>query len=415
MAGRHTPRTNYFAPRFFVEVDGKPFKEVMKYIMTFEFTDNDVRSDELVLGISNTGLRWQDDLRFSQGTRLKCRWGYPGDVSDTRQMVITHVTVSNPDNGVPALSIQAMDLRRSLDKQAHPRNWGAISSSACASQIARRYGLDKDITDSGDARKESRIQGCDVSDMQFLMSLAEKLHWDCFIEGSKLHFHPKRLNARPEFEFEYFTDGSGTLLSVESELNLKVAAKAGAASADPKTGAPASASGSKGPFAGDYLINTDDGSGQVVGSPQASQDGSGRPLAGQARAPADGQPFMCSIPESDAKVTVLHAQARQARTELKAVTASARMVGTPRLRARSMVKLSGIGAAYSGVWRIKSSRHSLTTTSYGVSCELARNALSKGKTADKTADGSNNKTPGVQDPNASLVIITDTGTIRPFS
>jgi Bacteriophage probable baseplate hub protein len=413
MAGRSVTRGSYFAPRFFVEIDGKSFKDVMKYVMTFEFTDNDKRSDELVLGISNVGLRWQDDLRFSGGTRLKCRWGYPGDVSDTRQMIISNVTVSNPENGVPALSLQAMDIRHTLNKTAHPKNWGPISSSAVAQQIARRYGLSTDVADSGDARKESRTQGCDTSDMQYLMALAEKLHWDCYVEGGKLHFHPKRLQARPEFEFEYFTDGSGTLLSVDADLNLKRAKKQGAVSADSKTGESANASGTSGPYTGGYSIDNDDGTGQVVGSPQVSQDGNQQPLSSQARAPNASSPLMCSIPESDAKVTTLHAKARQAREELKALTANMHVVGTPKLRARSMVKLTGIGQAYSGVWRIKSARHVINQTSYSLTCELARNALSKGK-KDSKKDG-NNQGAGTKDPNTSVVILTDTGGFKPFS
>lgn len=421
----------FFGPRFFIEADGEIATDIAAAVTKLEYKDDEKNSDQLTITVENRGLRFTDDPRFREGVRLRVRWGYANDLSASRQCVMARAKPSFPSNGVPTIQMIAFDVRQVLNRTGNPKNWGPVQSSDVARKVAERYKLDIDIEDSDDARKEDRVQAANCTDMQFLLSLADPLNWDCYIEGTTLHFHKKRFDAPPVFEFVYYRSSTGTLLSFDPSVKMNKPSKTGKAGADGKTGKSKEEEG-KGEEAnlGWFQINTNEGQGQVVASSpraqgsrsgESSTDGAGSGIMGGVQRlvrAVRGKILVAASPETNDKVLKKHANGRQGKIDMKAVEASAQMIGTPRLRARQNVKISGVEKTYDGNWRIKSSTHIIVPSGqiYTVSCALTRNALNKGKKKDKN-DKANDKdsADGGKPENANVrYVIVDTSGRQPI-
>lgn len=420
---------NYFAPTFFLRIGGKPANDLKKYIVRYEYADNTgKKADTLTLTINNKGLRFNDDPRFHKGVRIQTRFGYPHNMSDMYELVVSKVRASADDSGQPVIVITAKDVRKEATKDGKAKNWGPVASSDIVREIARRWGLNrkelgtrakqeelakrvsstvvdhggvaKSIEDSNDARKESKIQPASMSDIQFVMHLAEKLNWDAYFKGGNLFFHPPKLNKAPKLSYVYYTDGSGTLASFEVSIDYDKKGKTGKTGADDKTGKTNSASSdnksSSKSHTGDHLLDIDTDRGALY-----------------ARGRSDRHELSGPSAETDPRVMKKQADAKQQKNALSAITAEIRVVGEPKLLSRDIVRLQGVGRAYSGNWRVKESKHTINATGqiYVTSAKLERNALNLGDKKDKVSSGNNKKaTDATRNPN-TLVIYTDTGAL----
>ena len=366
--------TDLVAPRIFVEANGTLANDIIPFITKFEYEDDEAKIDKLTLTVANPGLRFRDDARFKEGVQFRVRFGYLNDISDMKVATIAH---SRPHfaEGMPSIQMVALNLQHTMNRGAAPRNWGTVSSTAVVREIAKKYGFELDIEESNDARRQSRVQAANVTDFQFMMNLAKKLNWDCFIEYHTLHFHKKRYTAPAELEFVYFTDSRGTLLKFDPDVNLTAPLKTGKSGADTKTGDHASGGRDEGTLA--RAIVTGEGV-----------------TAGTFRRPPKNESGLTSPShETDPKVIAAHGSAHAEAVDMNAVKATADMIGTPRLRARTMIRIAGVDQQYCGNWRVSKSKHTIEPKGvYRVSVNLKRDA-GKAKAKDhnmhnKNGDGS---------------------------
>lgn len=345
-----------FAPRFYVAFDGNADKGLTADIIEFEYISRSEKADELVITINNKNLKRQDDPRFVTGTAITARWGYPNQVSFTKDLIISDVGLKFP-SGVPTIVIRAQDERLEMNKTGTAQSWGPVASSDIAAQIANQYGYRVEIADSGDARKESRLQPSDVTDAQYLTLLARDLNWDFYIENGVLHFHEKRMSRAPDFSYTYYASRRTGLLDFEINLNLKQKPNTGAAGASPTTGEVAASEADAKNISdarnGSFAIIPTQKSGEYLYTPSA---------------------------ESDASVVEKHAEARQSNIESGIITARATLAGNPRLDSRSNILINGIGKTYSGAWRVVEARHMVrpATQIYVTKCTLSKNAVGAG-------------------------------------
>ncbi len=381
-----------YAPFILIEANDSLADDIDGALIKFEYSDDDKKPDQLTLTVENNGLDFVDDLRFREGTTFRLRWGYANDVSDLRTVKIVKAKPNFPAKGVPTMTLMAWDLRVDMNKSSKAENHGAISSSAVAAKIAARLGFkDTDIEDSKDARKQARIQPLGTTDILYLQTLANALNWDLYISKDTLHFHHKRFEEAPQFEFTYFTDGTGTLIEFTPEVDMKNPAKAGTASANPKDAKAKTTTPDNGPTMANaqrYVVETNAGKKKGVG-------GVGVPT-----------------PETDKKVAGIGGDARKDKIDMTAVKAKMKVIGTPKLRSKMNVIISGVGRTYSGIWRVESTKHPISPTGeiYITEVGLTRNALNgpTGKKADKT----NDKDVGDGKNKTKEVLVTQSGAHR---
>jgi len=392
------------SPRVFLEADGEFAQDLLDDMQKFEFSDDEKKPNEVTLTINNPGFKYTDDKRFLEGVRFKVRWGFAGDFSGIFAVSISKAAPDFPKSGsMPTIIMKAWDIRADMGRISNPTNHGSVPSSRVAKNIAKRYNMDEDIEESNDARTKMRVQPAGTNDIQYLMSLASKLNWDCYIEGKTLHFHKKRLERDPVLTFRYFDDAVGTVMEFKPDVKLQKPSGVKKAGSNPKDAKGAGGSAGSNP-AGDtalakWRVNTNQAKftelirGTNVRSPGGSSSTS-------------------STPENDKKVANIQAGAAKQKIDLSAVTATLKVIGTPRLLARTNIRMEGVGKAYSGNWRVSSTKHTITKDGYYVEAKLSRNALNKGKTAasktnDKTGsgaggDGGQKKVVEVSGTNASF-------------
>ena len=384
-------------PRFFLSVSSPGSvtstlaTDIIPYITHFEFEDGDGTHaahthshhtggfiDNMKIVVANPGLKWRDDPRFQEGARYSVRYGYLGDISDIKSAVISKAK-PHFGKGMPTIEMIAYNLQQDMNKDQNAFNYGpGITSDAVAQIIAKRYNFQTDIEPSNDARAQHRVQPASMTDLQYLITLASPLNWDCYLDGVTLHFHHKRYEQPSGLTFTYFTDNTGTLLEFRPDINLNQPPNAGVAGASNKTGDSSAASRPSGPG---RQINFDN---KTVGAL----------IPGRSNGPVanTGQGGILNhSAESDPRVIALHGVARGQKIDMRAVKATAEIVGTPRCRARTMISIAGVDQQYSGNWRVTKSKHVIEPRGvYRTSLHLSRDAgMSKSATENKK-NGTNN-------------------------
>lgn len=349
-----------YGPRFFLEANGSLADDMIPFITKFEYEDDETKFDKLTLTVANPGLRFKDDSRFKEGVRFRARFGYLSDISDVKNVVIAHAR-PHFGAGMPTIEMVAFNLQHDMNKSANPINWGTISSSAVAKNVARRYNFETEIEESGDARRQARVQPAGVTDIQYLMTLARALNWDCYIEGTKLHFHPKRYDATASLEFVYFTDSRGTLLKFEPDVNMTSPPAVQVAGTDSKDGH--TTTDGRPPQPRRALDTTNARTAGLIagkGGPTAYKGESG--LVGPSH-------------ETDPRVIKKHGEAAAQKVDMNAIKASAEMIGTPQVKVRQMIRISGVDQQYCGNWRVSKSKHVIEPKGvYRVQVALKRDA-----------------------------------------
>ena len=399
-------------PHYYLEADGELAQDLAENVLKFEYTERVDKPDILKLTIANVGHRFTADPRLSAGVRYRVRWGYPGDLSPTRLAVISKARPNFPQTGVPVIEMVAFDLSLELHRGGHSQNWGEISSSEVARRVAARYNLKIDIVESDDARRQARVQGANTTDVLYLQKLAQVLNWAFYIENDTLHFHPHRYSQAAVLNFHYFSDSLSDLVTFQPEIDLSKPSATGQAGADTQKGKtaatdakPDDAHGSPDKKAGRYVIDTNRGTGELV--------------TNFMRSPVT-EALVEATPETNPKVVKKQALSRQGKIDMGAVKATLTVLGTPKLRAKSMISVSGVTRLYSGKWYVEEASHVIQPTSpvYVVSCKINRNAASKGKKEDQvdpskvSADNDGSNAEKVE---RVVVIGTNFGTVDGFS
>ena len=375
-------------PRIFIEANGSLAEDLIPFITKFEYEDDEAKIDKLSLSVANPGLRFKDDPRFQEGVRFRVRFGYLTDISDMKNAVIAHARPSF-GSGMPMIEMVAFNLQQDMNKKGNPTNWGAVSTSDIAKRIAERYRFETQIEESNDARRQHRVQPAGSTDIQYLMNLAKELNWDCYLDGVTLHYHPKKYDSPAELEFVYFTEGTSTLLKFEPDVNMTTPPAVTTAGTDPKHG-DTEGKGRDGPQLRRALDTNNGRSAGLIpgrGGPQAFKGEGG--LVGASH-------------ETDPKVIAKHGEAKAQKVDMAAIKGSAEMVGTPRLKARTMIRISGVDQQYTGNWRVSKSKHVIDTKGvYRTQVALRRDAgNAKNKDQNKHGekdgkDGSGGKTTRV--------------------
>jgi phage protein D len=360
-----------FAPRFILEAaDGSDLADIIGDTVSMTYTDATKGMDKVVLAVRNPRLKYANDKRFEHGFRLKLKFGYPSNFSETRTVIVVQAAPSFPA-GMPMIQLTAYDTGRDLAMGAKARNWGRVTSSYIAEQVASEFGLRADVESSDDERPQHRIQPANVTSYEYLARLAHALNWDFYVENDTLHFHNMKTNEAPSHTFKYFLDGGGILKDFTPSVK---AAKppatrhagtnaAGTAAHSARTG-PGDARSTRNPARRE--INTERVDARTV--PASSREG-----------------LTHATPETHPETQARHARAQQTRLDMSAVEATAELVGQPRVRARQMIEIQVIEQRYTGLWRVKESTHKIDERGgYTTSLKLTRHGLNGG-TGSRTA------------------------------
>lgn len=151
------------------------------------------------------------------GTTLDIHMGY-GDAKSTPRVVsgtITEVTTSFPESGSPELAIAGYDHGFPLTLGKNSRSWTDEYDSNAVQAIAAFHNLRATIRTT--EPEHAQIEQNQESDWEFLKKLAERNHYELYIDQERtLHFAKPNDDANSALELAW---GEG-LLSFKPEANL---------------------------------------------------------------------------------------------------------------------------------------------------------------------------------------------------
>jgi phage protein D len=340
--------------------------QISSRLRSFTFTDSEKGSDKLSMTLWNRDLRFIDDPAFDEGNKLVVAWGYAGYLSDQREMIVTSC--------IPGfeVKIEAEGSAILANKEKRTDLWPGLRWSQIVERIAERNGYGaavRTIEDAGPAPPEVPQNG--KTDAEFCKWVAKQVGFQFWIDQRGLFFGPRKLDQPSKRSFTLGVEGPDGLLDFPQfeKAPRNNPGKVKLQGVDTITKKP-------------FEVTADDKSTK------------GRPGLASILELIDPVAGTSSLRETAAAPDVIaptSAQTKQeaqkradglyklAQTTPRKCTAPA--YGDPKLPAKSIVTLSGIGQRLSGNYYVAEIVHTIGPGGYTMSMKCQRDGTSSaGKT-----------------------------------
>jgi phage protein D len=370
---------NTYAPVFIVEIDGKELSEdISSHIENFSYEDHDEKMDQLCIRIADADLSFVEHPQLQEGKEIRARWGYLGNLSEMRICTVKEIKYDFGQDGLLRINITAFDKGHKLTGRSARTCWKDKKVKDIVEDIAKKHNLKPVVDIPEDLPREFVSEG-GKNDMIFLQELAQDTGCVVWVQNDELHFEPNKMTD-PVMKFRYREDRDGYLqnfsITLKAEDGKGMGGETEVAGVDPlskkeiKETTNAKDEGVAVPLGDKRKENEtplqakDDETGRVVPSPaptqtQAKQEGAGK----------------------------------VATSAMKAIEATAKMIGLPTLKAKESVTIENIGKKFSGNWRIKKVKHQIAKGGYMCDLTFVKSDIEGG-----SKSGAAGKTPGSSTP-----------------
>lgn len=202
-----------FTCQVLIGAQSGPFQQVQKDIpiVSWNFEETEGGHDKLKLVIENFDLRWWDDDTFLEGNVLQFAFGYPGNMSPTREAVIQKIT------GGTKMNVEALARGVLFAKQPQTRTFENMKRSDIARQIAVEQGFDASQQDVDDTSEViSMVLQSKMTNAALCQDMARREGLFFHVDQTGFHFHARRPQAKPVAKYIYYTDKTGTIRDTPS-------------------------------------------------------------------------------------------------------------------------------------------------------------------------------------------------------
>lgn len=181
--------------------------QISSRLRSFTFTDSEKGSDKLSMTLWNRDLRFIDDPAFDEGNQIVVAWGYPGYLSDQREMIVTSC--------IPGfeLKVEAEGSAILANKEKRTDLWRGLRWSQIIERIAERNGYGaavRTIEDAGPAPAEIPQNG--KTDAEFCKWIAKQVGFQFWIDQRGLFFGARKLDQPSKRSFTLGLEGPDGLL-----------------------------------------------------------------------------------------------------------------------------------------------------------------------------------------------------------
>ncbi len=370
-------------------------------IIGFTFEDAEKKADKVSLQLDNFDLALFDREDLLGGAVLEVSWGYPGNMSVPRRVVIKKL------KGFATLTVEGQALSALMNREAKTRSWENITRSEVARQVAEEHGYEGQFIDANDTEEKlDVINQTAETDARFLRRLAAREELEFYVDDGGFHFHERRQNAAPTHVFTWYADpGRGDVLSVNVESDLvRRAGRVSVRGRDPlqRTTVEASTTSAS---ADRSTIS------EVI---EVVDPETGATSLETRNATASVQPTSVT----NASRAQRESEARFRRAERETVKLSLQVVGDPTLHAKSIVEVRGISSLLSGKYYVNEIKHVISSSGYVCELKLTRDGTGRRARAvaqsQRSQGGSRNTSQPRTDSEMTQVEVVDpeTGATR---
>jgi len=322
-------------------------------VKSFQFQDNERKTDKLKLTVDNFDLRNFDNPVWRHGARLRVAFGNGISAAPARIMVVKKVT------GGINLNVEANDLAVMMDTRKNRNVYENMTRSEVVTEIAARYGFSADNIQETTEVFEIMNQG-NLSDAEYVRKLAHLQGYQFFVDFDGLHWHERRAGQAPIRTLHYYAadprnEGDIKSFNVENDITRKPG-RVRVQSRDPMEQTEIEA----------VADNTTDTSRDVL-----------QPLMGVID-PEIGVLTTQSDVSYETTIASNVQTAEDAETEAtgkfrlatqRAVKMNLTIRGAPELLAKSVVNITGMGRRLSGKYYVRNVSHTISAGG-GYSCNL---------------------------------------------
>jgi hypothetical protein len=346
------------SPTYVVKVipEGKSAErlDLSERVLSFIYEDAEKKADKLTLTVDNWDLKNFDDPVWKKGNILEVSWGYPGDMAPTRQCVIQSV------KGFQALSIEAHAKSVLMNKVAKTRVFENMTRAEVARKIADENGYGSSVQDVEDTEASlPHVTQARLTDAQFLKKLATREGFEFYIDASGFHFHKRRTGQKPIRILRWYTDPEqGDFLNIT--IDNDVTGKPGAVrlkGRDPLR---------KKDFEGNGTNDTTDR--ESLAPVIEIVD----PKTGESHLEKRASSEETRHTTGNATTAKREAEGRFRNVQHLTVELSASIAGDPRVLAKTVIEIQGIGKRLSGKYYIKEAKHKIDGSGYQVDFKSLR-------------------------------------------
>lgn len=364
--------------RFKGDTDEKRQLNLRDRLTNFKYRDREKGADICVLTLENHDLSLLSEDGLRKGNILEITWGYPGNFSKTREVVIKKST------GFRQLKVEAYARSILFHQKTKCRTFKNKKRSQVVQQIAEENGFKttkQDIEDTGEVFET--IHQARQTDAQFLKRLALKEGFQWYVDFDGFHFHQRRLGQKPQRSFRYYHDqNAGDVISID-DVDTNISAKGGAitvAGRNSKTKKTFKAR------ANNESVKNRDTLANVI---EIVDPESGNTRIARRNASEDTR----TTADQSATSAKREAEGRFKNTQLSAVKLKFTVIGDPNILAKTVVILIGIGKLLSGPYYVTEAEHESGQSGYKVQLTCKRDGVSergpksKGQKNRKKPDG----------------------------
>jgi phage protein D len=359
--------------------------DVTNSVKKLEFDDAEHMAAKLSLTVDNRSLANFDAPIWRKGGVIEASWGYAGDTTPTYSCVIQSV------KGFRELVVEALAKSVLMHTVLKSRKWIQMKRSDVIKAVAAENGYSGDALHVQDSVVVlPYVHQVRETDAALLHRLARAEGYYFSVDYDGLHWHERKTGHAPLREYTWFNDpGRGDIIG-EPVIENDVTAK------------PASVviSGRDPIAKKDFSVTADNDSSPRTGLAGALEIVD--PVSGvTSYQPAAGQSTMAPSSDLNAASAMRRAQGQFKDAQMTAVKLTLPVIGDPRVRARSVVKVNGI-RSLSGNYYAGRVTDSVSTAGFTQALYLRRDGR-----AEIFPKAAAPPTVNKKDPN------TDTGKLEP--
>lgn len=362
-----TVRTDAYVPNFVIHVDGQRFLYGRATeIVSVSITETSNQADQFTIAVRDRypdpaslrrgALSWIDNTAFQEGKEIEIALGYQKNMGVELMGYITGIAISFSEDGRSGMTVRGYNKYHDLQRSRRYKPFETSTYSGIAREIAGAVNLTADVDETDAEHPLTSWKGDTYA--AILEQCAKRVNYEVAVKhGSLLFRRPRYLETpRPAPALELVWGQSLRSLSVDMKTNNMASSVT--------------------------VRNTKTGEGQgkepVVAKLTA---GEVSPVLGETsglkRAEAvwgendvhlEGQPVASS---GEAKQL---ARAELERRALGYITANGSCMGNPKLLARTLITLSGLGPRCSGTYYVTSTTHTIDTGGYRTEFTAQRDA-----------------------------------------
>jgi hypothetical protein len=170
-------------------------------LIGFTYEDCEKEADKLTLQLQNFDLHFFERQELMGGACLEVSWGYPGNMSPPRRVVVKKL------KGFGTLNVECLCKSSQMNRQSRTRRWEDVTRAEVVRAVAKANGYEGQFVDVEDTEEVyAVINQTAETDARFLRRLAAREGFQFYVDLGGLHWHRRRQSAAPTHILTWFSD-----------------------------------------------------------------------------------------------------------------------------------------------------------------------------------------------------------------